>query len=68
MAYELYLNKLVKTNKGDILGGPGLIVCAPNAGGPDSIPGQGTRTGQELHATTTTSHTARKTEELAYHE
>ena len=55
MAYELYLNKLFKTNKGDIPGGPGLIVCAPNAGGTDLIPGQGTRTGQELHATTTTS-------------
>ena len=35
-----------------------LILCAPNAGGPGSIPGQGTRS--HMHATTKSLHATTK--------
>ncbi|TEA37693.1 hypothetical protein DBR06_SOUSAS9210008, partial [Sousa chinensis] len=35
-----------------------LRLCAPNAGGPGSIPGQGTRS--HMHATTKSSHATTK--------
>ena len=35
-----------------------LRLCAPNAGGPSSIPGEGTRS--HMHATTKSSHTTTK--------
>ena len=57
------------------VGGTSLVVqwirlCAPSAGGPGSIPGQGTRS--HMHAATKSSHATTKerhaaTKELASH-
>ena len=53
-------NNPIKKQTGTSLAAPWLRLCAPNAGGPGSSPGQGTRS--HMHAATKSSHAISKTQ------